>query len=91
MLYLLDFLNVISHQLSDRKDFARQEEEKETEEKNLSTLITILKPVVIEFLGSLAETYKVTTTQHGDTLVANPRELFNQSYYDQIYMTCPQD
>jgi hypothetical protein len=82
------FLNAISHQLSDSKDFARQEEEKETEEQNLSKLLTILKPVVIEFLGSLAETYKVTTTQHGDTLIANPRELFNQSYYDQI---CRQD
>ena len=82
------FLNAISHQLSDRKDLARQEEEKETDEKNLSKLLTMLKPVVIEFLQSLAETYKVTTTQHGDTLVANPRDLFNQNYYDQI---CRQD
>lgn len=78
------FLNAISHQLSDKKDFARQEEEEEIEDKNLSKLLTILKPVVIDFLGCLAETYKVTTTQHGDILVVNPRDLFNQIYYDQI-------
>ncbi|MNF43760.1 voltage-gated potassium channel [compost metagenome] len=78
------FLNAISHKLSDRKDFARQEEEKEIEANNLAKLLTILKPVISDHLGILAETYKVTTTQNGGFLIAYPHDIFNQGYYDQI-------
>ncbi len=78
------FLNAISHKLSERKDFIRRESERELEKRTLAKLLAILKSVVTNYLGILAETYKVTTTLENGFIEAIPSELFNQDYYDQI-------
>lgn len=79
------FLNSISHKLSERKDFAQKEFEKEVEKNNLQKLLTILRPTVVSYIEILSETYKVTTTKvKSDFVKFVPESLFSQEYYDQI-------
>ncbi|MCJ8321041.1 MAG: potassium channel family protein [Colwellia sp.] len=79
------FLNALSHKLSERKDLAQKEYEKEVENKNLAKLLTILRPTISSYLKVLAETYKVTTIKvAGDFVKVIPQQEFSQEYYDQI-------
>ncbi|MBK4999024.1 two pore domain potassium channel family protein [Pseudomonas sp. S31] len=78
------FLNSLSHKMSDLKEAELSARQELINKEVLQKQLSILKPIIINHLETIAETFKITSIAPADTIVVRPCDLFNTSFFDQM-------
>lgn len=79
------FLNSISNKISLNKERELKERAEVINKEQVSKILTILKPIVVNQLSVLSDIYKSTSKDaSGKEFTISPKELMNEEYYDQV-------
>lgn len=78
------FLNSLSHKMSDLKEAELSASQDFIRKETLKKQLSILKPIILNHLETIAETVKITSTEPSGTIEARPCDLFNQLFFDQV-------
>src|SRR5690606_33926231 len=79
------FLNSISNKISLNKEKEINERLEAIRKIQVAKVLSILKPIVMSQLSTLADIYKSTSTDNSNkSLEISPKELMNDAYFDQV-------
>lgn len=79
------FLNSISNKISLNKEKELKDRAEALNKKQVSKVLTILKPIIINQLSTLSDIYKSTSEDaSGKEFKIRPKELMKEGYYDQV-------
>jgi len=79
------FLNSISNKISLNKEKEINERLEAIRKIQVAKVLSILKPIVLSQLSTLADIYKSTSTDKSNkSFEISPKELMNDAYFDQV-------